>query len=88
MIATVPWAPLVLATIVSVSPSGSLSLALTASAVAPALSRTDRVASLTALGGSWTGVIVTLTVPIVVQPWPSAMVYVKVSAPLALAFGL
>ncbi len=69
---TVPWVPLVLPVTVSVSPSGSVSLASTL-AMPEVFSLVASVSS-TAFGASLTGVTVTVTVAVSVPPLPSLIV--------------
>ena len=70
---TAPWAPFVRAVISRASPSGSLSLAMTARGLARILlDRECRVVERDRM--SLTGVMVTLTVPVATPPLPSLMV--------------
>ena len=64
-----------------------LSLASTSSTVAPLSSATVKLSSL-AVGGSFTGVTVTVTVAVSVPPLPSEIVYVNASVPKKLAAGV
>ena len=52
------------------------------------LSSVTVASSFTATGASFSGVTVTLTVPMLDPPFPSLTVYVKLSAPLKLAAGV
>ena len=81
----VPNPGVVLLTIVSVGPSMSVSLPSTLSDTG--LSSSVDIASLTAVGGSLTAEMLTLTVPMVACA-PSETVYVKVSVPLKFGFGV
>ncbi len=72
---------------VSAASGANVSLASTSNTVA-ALFRATVKLSLTASGGSLTGVTVTVTVAVAVPPLPSDTVYVNVVVPKKLAVGL
>ncbi len=72
LITTLPWNGVPVAVIERAWPSGSLSLAR--ALIVTGTSSVVVALSVTATGGSFTGVIVTVTVAVDVRPFPSLIV--------------